>query len=150
MIVDVLREAAKYTALHSEFGKGFDFLMAPECASLPDGRYEIDGDRVFALVSHKHGLSRADATLEAHHRYIDIHYVISGCDSIGWRPIGECSQVTSDYDPGTDVVLFRDEPACWTIVQPGWFAVFFPEDAHAPLISQDIVHKVVLKVQIAV
>jgi YhcH/YjgK/YiaL family protein len=150
MIVDVLKEASKFAVLHPGFGKGFDFLMAPGCASLPDGRYEIEGDSVFGLVSRKQGLPRADAVLEAHRRFIDIHYVISGGDSIGWRPIGECRHMTREYDPVTDVVLFRDEPVCWTTVQPGWFAVYFPEDAHAPLVSQDILHKVVLKVKIAV
>jgi YhcH/YjgK/YiaL family protein len=149
MIFDILSEATKYSIVHPTFGKAFDFLMAPGGASLPDGRYEIEGDRLFALVSRKQGLSRVSAILEAHRRYIDIHYVFSGTDSIGWRPLLACRHVSREYDPSADVVLFQDEPVSWAAVLPGCFAVFFPEDAHAPLVSQDLLHKVVLKVQIA-
>ncbi|NJD55400.1 MAG: DUF386 domain-containing protein, partial [Nitrospirae bacterium] len=42
--------------------------------------------------------------------------------------------------------FFVDKPDAWLSVEAGAFAIFFPEDAHMPLISPGRIHKVVVKV----
>ena len=37
-------------------------------------------------------------------------------------------------------------PDNYVTVLPGEFVVFFPDDAHAPMIGTGVVHKVVIKV----
>jgi biofilm protein TabA len=148
MIIASLSDADRYRALHPLFEKAFEFLRSAGSITLPDGRHPIDGDRLYAVVSRKPGRSAEQAVLEAHRRYIDIHYVIAGTDTIGWRSFDDCGTISRTYDPVDDVELFQDRPVSWTTIMPGSLAVCFPEDAHAPMVSPDVVHKIVLKVRI--
>ena len=146
MLIDYLQNADRYAPLHPGLAAGFAFLRRADIAQLPDGRHEIDGDRIFAVLSHNQGRGREQSLLEAHRRYVDIQFVISGADCIGWLPVSDCRRVSSPYDAEKDLELYFDRPATWLAVPPGVFAVFFPEDAHAPLATQGPIHKAVVKV----
>ena len=56
--------------------------------------------------------------------------------------------VAEPYDAGRDIAFFADEPAAWFPLERGQFAVFFPDDAHAPLAASGSLHKVVIKVEV--
>jgi len=146
MILDIMGKADRYLPLHQRFQKAFAFLMRPDLKELAAGRYDIDGELVYALISKGHGRSREEALLETHERFIDIQLVLAGTDSMGWKPASACIRPAGGYDPERDVRFFSDEPDSWVIVNSGAFAVFFPDDAHMPLISPGHVHKVVIKV----
>lgn len=146
MILDDLTNADRYLDNHPLFGKAFEFLRRPDIASLPDGRHDIDGDRLYAIVMHAPGKGRANAPLEAHRKYIDIQYVVSDRDEMGWQALQKCSAVRDPYDAGRDVEFFTDEPVAWVNVPQGCLAIFFPHDAHAPLGAEGTIHKVVVKV----
>lgn len=148
MILDILENVHRYPALHKGFAKAFDFLMRPDLKELPVGKYEIDADRVYAIVSKEHGRRKEDALLEAHNKYIDIQFVLAGTDDMGWKPRSSCKKPAGEYDQKGDEQIFMDEPNAWITVQSGAFAIFFPEDAHMPLISSDQIHKVVVKVAV--
>lgn len=148
MILDTLENRNRYAGLHDDFGRAFDFLAGSGPAGLPTGRCDIDGDRVFAIVSEGPGRSRAGAQLETHARYIDIQYVVSGTDEMGWKPAARCLSPAAPYDPGKDIAFFEDTPEAWVAVPAGAFAIFFPEDAHLPLVSQGVIRKVVVKVSV--
>ena len=149
MILDVLENAHRYLALHKGFAKAFDFLLRPDLKELPAGKYEIDADRVYAIVSKEHGRRKEDALLETHEKYIDIQLVLEGTDDMGWKPKSLCKKPAGKYDQKNDEQIFMDEPDAWISVQSGAFAIFFPEDAHMPLISSGQIHKVVVKVAVA-
>lgn len=149
MILDVLENAQHYLVMGKGFARAFAFLLRPDLKELPAGRYEVDGERVYAMVSRGPGRSKEDALLEAHERYIDIQLVLSGTDNMGWKPRSSCSRPSGAYDDASDVQFFADEPDAWMPVESGAFAVFFPEDAHMPLISSGQLHKVVVKVAAA-
>jgi YhcH/YjgK/YiaL family protein len=85
MILDILENADRYTALHPSFSTAFAVLRRKDIALLPEGRIEIDGDEVYAVIIKGKGRIPEDGRLETHDRYIDIHYVISGTDTIGWK-----------------------------------------------------------------
>lgn len=146
MIMDRLENAHLYTNLNPGFAKGFEFLARPDVGDLPTGRHEIDGDRVYALVVKASGRRIEDAELEMHERYIDIQLVLAGTDDMGWKPTSLCNQPSGDYDPEGDCRLYGDEPEASLSMNAGVFAIFFPDDAHAPMISSDELHKVVIKV----
>ena len=149
MILDVLENAHRYLALHKGFAKAFDFLLRPDLKELPVGKYEIDGDRVYAMVSKDAGRRKEDALLETHEKYIDIQLVLTGTDDMGWKSKSLCKQPTGGYDQKTDEQLFADKPDDWISTVSGAFVIFFPEDAHMPLISSGQLHKVVVKVAVA-
>ena len=146
MLIDTLQHADRYLPLHPGFVGAFAFLRHVDLDQLPNGQREIDGDRIYAIVSRDQGRGREKALLETHRRYIDIQFIVSGEECIGWLPMSDCKRVSSPYDAGKDIEFFFDRPATWLSVSPGTFAVFYPEDAHAPLAAQGPIHKIVVKV----
>ena len=148
MIMDILTNSKRYLPLHKGFAKAFAFLMRPDLETLPVGRYEIDGDHVYAMVAQDRGRDMKDALLETHERYIDIQFVLGGTDRMGWKPKVACAQPAGGYDNQADIQFFADQPDVWLPTSSGMFAIFFPEDAHMPLISSGQIHKVVVKIAV--
>ncbi len=148
MILDTLANGWRYAGLNEGFDKAFGFLASAGPGNLPAGRHEIDGERVFALLSDGPGRKRADGLLETHSRYVDIQYVVGGTDEMGWKAAAACNRPSAPYDPEKDIAFFEDEPDAWIAVPAGCFAIFFPEDAHLPLVSEGVVRKVVVKVAV--
>ena len=146
MILDILENAQRYCTLNQAFRKAFEFLSRPDLRELPPGKCEIDGDRIFALVSKGPGRKEEDALLEAHEKYIDIQLVLAGTDTMGWKPKSLCTQPTQGHERKSDMQYFADKPDAWLATQSGAFAIFFPEDAHMPSISPMHIHKVVVKI----
>jgi|GEM_PF-29369 len=145
MILKNVDEAKRYEAINPRFHAAFEFLRRNDLSALAPGRYAIDGDRVFANVDDTVGRGRAAARLEAHRRYIDVQFVVSGTDVIGWAPLGRCT-IDTPYDEARDILFSSDPPVTWLTVPAGTFVVFFPEDAHAPLAGTGPLRKVVIKV----
>ncbi len=146
MILDRIQRAAAYQSLFPRLAQGFAFLAGQDLTRLSPGKVEIDGEQLFAIVAAEEGRGREQALLEAHRKYLDIQYVVSGADQIGWMPIEDCQRVKLEYDATRDVALFYDRPDTWLVLPAGSFAIFLPQDAHAPLAGSGRVHKVVVKV----
>lgn len=123
-------------------------MQEKAAVELPDGRIEIIPEELFAIVSEQQGREQNEAFLEAHKQYIDIQYLISGEETHGWKPVTDCNEVRNEYDVTNDIVFFADVPTTYVKLKPGQFCVFFPEDAHAPMISTGIVKKIVIKIKI--
>lgn len=147
MILDTLQNAAKYAGLEMGISEAFDFLDQPGLTELPEGKYEILGDRVYAMVARANGRDVSDGELEGHRKYIDVQYVISGKESMGWSP-REGLETSVAYDGENDIEFFAGEPEGIVRVPPGSFAVFLPTDAHFPLIGDGPIHKVIVKVAV--
>lgn len=148
MIFDVLDNASRYVALHKGFAKAFAFLQRPDLNELPVATYEIDGERIFAMVAKEPGRTKVGAQLETHDKYIDIQLVLDGTDEMGWKSKLSCRQPAGEYDQQADAQFFTDEPDAWIATPRGAFVIFFPEDAHLPLISAEEIHKVVVKIAV--
>jgi biofilm protein TabA len=146
VILDRLTNADLYGPLHARFPAAFRFLRQTDLTALADGQHEIDGRALFVSVESMAGRGRAGAKLEAHRRYIDIQVAIGCTDEIGLKPVAACRDVELDYDDGHDCSLFRDPPESWVVLPPGSFAVFFPDDGHAPLAGTGPLRKAVVKV----
>lgn len=147
-ITDQIENAEACFSLHPLLERAFAFLRAGLPADAPDGRVDIDGDRMFCLVSTGQGKGRADAKLEAHRRYIDLQFVLSGSDVMGWKPLKRCLSPESDFDAERDIVFFRDDAEAWRTVPEGFFALFFPEDVHAPMGGEGLIRKAVVKIEV--
>jgi YhcH/YjgK/YiaL family protein len=140
-----LEQADRYVALHLDFLAAIAFLRGEPLNHLPPGRIEIAG-AMYAMVSRSPARHRSEARLEAHRKHIDIQYLIAGIEEMGWRSRSRCQQPLDRYDAEKDIEFFGDTPDSYITVRPGEFAIFFPDDAHAPLIGAGGVHKVVIKV----
>lgn len=146
MILDTLACADRYAGLHPRFVQAFAFLRETDLETLEPGRHPIDGDALFAIVEDGPGRTREEAKLECHRRYIDIQLVLEGIDEMGWAPVATCVDPATDYDAARDIRFFNDAPSSWIATPPGSFCLFFPGDAHAPLVSSGSVRKVVVKI----
>ena len=150
MIATPLENADRQAPGSEGFTKAFAFLRRRDLAALPDGRYDIDGDRVFALVQRYETAPAAEPRFEAHRAYIDVQYLASGSEVIGWAPLGGL-RVSEPYDGEKDACF--GSAAAWTPLRlgPGELAVLYPEDAHAPRLADGgpgKVMKVVVKVSL--
>ncbi len=148
MIIAPLAHAQDYADMHSAFRKAFAFLRQETLAELPQGRHEIDGESVFAMISKGPGRQRSEAKLEAHRKYIDIQYVIAGTEEMGWKRTDQCRHIDTPYQAEKDILFYQDEPESWNTIPAGSFTILFPQDAHAPLVSNQEIHKVVLKIAV--
>ncbi len=146
MIFSTLAQSDRYVALHPLFPRAFEFIRNTDLAALAPGRYPIVGDELFAIVEGMPGRARAEAKLECHRKYIDIQLVLEGTDEMGWRALADCADPVSEYSAEKDIRFFRDAPATWIVTPPGTFCIFFPEDAHAPLVSTGHIRKVIFKI----
>ena len=116
--------------------------------SLAPGRYPIIDKQFFVIVENVPGRTRANAKLECHRKYIDIQLVLEGTDEMGWKALADCREPVSDYSAEKDIRFFHDAPATWIATPPGAFCIFFPDDAHAPLVGKGIIHKVIFKIAV--
>lgn len=148
MILDILNNSKRYNNLHPLFEKAIDFLKRKDLVELDEGKHEIEGEDLFASVSKSLGRKKENANIEIHRKYIDVQFVISGCDEMGWKPATKLEHAIAEYDVEEDIQFFRDNPESWINVEAGNFAIFFPEDAHLPLISAEMIHKIVLKIKL--
>lgn len=152
MIHDCLDQAARYEKYFPALRVAFEFLRRRAKPVLAEGRHEIDGERAFALVAKYTTRDPAEGQPEAHRRYLDVQYLITGSETIYWTPLTETASPTTIYDDERDLIFFgRNSRARPVPVLTGDFVVFFPEDAHQPNCHLDgagLVHKVVVKVRL--
>ena len=148
MIIDTLANAGKYTGLHKHFAKAFEYIASQNLETIEPGKYTIDGTELHASVSLKDGITAADAKFEAHNNYIDIQVCPSGTEQIGWKPRNSCTQPKGEYNTEKDVIFYNDKPDTYFNLQAGQFAIFYPEDVHAPMIGEGPIKKLVLKVKL--
>ena len=147
MILDSLKNWRQYADAHPLFRPAFDFLLTQPLATLEIGRLDLRGDDLYALVQEPAGRPPASAKLEVHRRYIDLQMVVSGDEHMGWSPLGGLGHDLG-FDDAKDCGFYSDAPLAWFPVRPGCFAIFYPEDAHAPCCGKGVCRKIVLKIKV--
>ena len=148
MILSTLSQMGHYTSLHPLFPRALEFMRSTDLLALAPGVHNIIGEQLFAIVENVPGRRREQAQLECHRKYIDIQLVLEGIDEMGWNPLQDCHKPVGDYSAEKDIQFFYDTPASWIATPPNSFCIFFPEDAHAPLVSDSNIHKVIFKVAV--
>ncbi len=149
MIIDSLHNAHRYLSVHPLFEKAFEYINSTDLLHAADGKADIS-EGLKAIFSHAQGKT-AEASLakfECHNKNIDIQLCISGKETIGWKPRTKCGQPNGDYNAEKDVQFFNDAPDMFFELTDGQFAIFFPEDVHAPMIGEGMIKKLVIKVKI--
>lgn len=146
MIIDRIENAALYGGL----GQRIALALASVRAKRETGRYDLDGDKVYALVQQYETKPQSAGKWEAHRKYIDVQYVAAGIERIGWANIHRL-KLSEPYDDSRDVAFYKGE-GDFVTVPAGWFVILFPEDAHMPCTALDKpapVTKVVVKVRVS-
>ena len=147
MIVDKITNLSKYSKSF-KFIEEIENFILEKGASLADlqGKVEITPE-IFATVENAVPKPVKERKLETHAKFIDLHYIMSSFDVIGWKSSFECKQVYKEYDENKDIAFFSD-PCDFNIkLNAGSFAIFFPEDAHAPLCGDKSFKKCIFKIR---
>src|SRR5580704_4265576 len=87
MIFDKIENYAIYENISPLIKKAFEYLKQTDFSGMENGKYVVDGDDVFAILQEYDTKNDAHAKLEAHRKYIDVQYIISGEEFIGVRPL---------------------------------------------------------------
>jgi biofilm protein TabA len=148
MIADLLTNAGHYAALGPGIARGLQFLAETDLASLAPGKHELDGRQLYALVSDYTPKPPPEGRWEAHRRYLDLQYVVSGIERMGVAPIDRLA--AGEYDADRDMLRLSGAGDFLTF-GAGQFMILWPGDAHMPGIDAGMsgpVRKVVVKIAI--
>lgn len=148
MIVDTINNLAKYAVLHPLIGEVARVLSLDKPERLQPGRVVFQEGRFYANIEQTLPKRQEEARLEAHRRFIDVQIPLTGTEVIGYTPTSACTDVSMPYDEKRDLIFYGDSIQTYLTIKPGMFAIFFPEDAHAPGITPTGVRKVVAKIRI--
>ena len=82
MIYDSLKHMEAYQGVHPGIYKGLELLRDTDFSKLEDARVEVDGEDLFYLLQ-SYESKPANDTPEAHKKYVDIQFLISGREKMG-------------------------------------------------------------------
>jgi len=148
MVCDLLANAHLYSGLGPRIAQGLQFLADTDLASLAQGRHELDGTRLYALVSDYTPKPPAEGRWEAHRRYLDLQYLVSGVERMGVAPASRMRETS--YDAERDLA-WLDGAGDFLTLGAGQFMLLWPGDAHMPGIDAGVpgpVRKLVVKIAI--
>ncbi len=152
MIYDKLENVGLYSGLGDRILAGLALLGSKTVQQAKPGRYEVDGDNLFYIVDQYDTKPQAEGRFEAHRKYIDIQYLVSGIEWIGLRPL-QGLQVETPYDTGNDIEFYLlAESMTKVVMEAGMFAIIWPHESHLPCRMLDTpqpVKKIVVKVRIS-
>lgn len=149
MIIDKLKNAHMYYDLVPGLEKGFEFLKTADLENIPAGRYELDGDRVVALVQEYTTMD--NPPWETHDYHLDIQYLVKGEELIGYYPNIDEMVKTQPYNSKDDYDLYEDVEGSYVTLKDDVIMILFPQDGHLPRKAAGepmAVKKVVIKVLI--
>ncbi len=147
MIVDNLKNASLYYNVAKGFEKAFNFLNTLDLETCEEGTFEVDGEKVKAIITSDKLKNKDAAVLETHQKHIDIQIPLSQNETYGWKSANTLDKTTDNYDAAKDLELYPDvTPTTYVTLLPGEFVIFLPEDVHAPLIGNGDIKKIIFKI----
>ncbi len=132
MVKDHLKNWKQYETLHPLFPKAFAFIQKAVEENFAVGKYELEGKELYAMVQ-EYDTKTDDATkTEAHRKYIDIQFLVSGRECIQVFDMEQAVPL-AEFDGEKDVGFYQnDANATACILQAGDYCILFPWDAHRP------------------
>uniref|UniRef100_UPI0032172F64 YhcH/YjgK/YiaL family protein n=1 Tax=uncultured Draconibacterium sp. TaxID=1573823 RepID=UPI0032172F64 len=143
--------AIAYHKNPKQWKQAFSFIQQTNLANLTPSKIELDNKNLFIAIDEYQSKDKSQTKYEAHKKYIDIQYIISGEEQIGLCTRNKAS-VSEGYNPETDLEFFKYDEGEYIKVTPANFVIFFPDDLHRPCIklNQSVaVKKMVVKLLIS-
>lgn len=108
-------------------------LQQLDFGNLLPGKYEIDGDRIFYIVSESITQDRQGLKAESHQSYMDIQYIVEGEEKIGFARLTDEQSATDDLLESSDALLYESlHNEMELLLQAGNYVMFYPADIHRP------------------
>ena len=148
MVIDTLDNLAKYESMNSLFKDVVEFLKNNNLDALEEGKHEIKGKDLFVNITTAKSKEPDAAVIETHKKMIDIQIPLDVQETYGYTPL--CRLPEAPYNEEKDITKYPDLMAeSFVDCQPGMFAIFFPQDGHAPCISfAPEIKKAIFKVKV--
>ncbi|WP_459979302.1 YhcH/YjgK/YiaL family protein [Paenibacillus sp. YK5] len=131
--------------------QGLEQIVSRNLAAQKPGRYELDGQMMYALVQEMSTKPAEEQRAESHMTYADIQLLVSGEEKIGFSRLSAELEMADNQLAARDVAYYKhshDESEI--VLKSGMFAVFFPEDVHRPCChvngEKHSIKKIVVKV----
>ena len=148
MIFDSLKNSARYYGISPRIKQAFELFATVDWTKAEAGVHELDGRTIYANVQQRGLKTKEEAKLEVHDKYIDIQILLSGADeAFGWADRSQLKQPKEAFNAEKDIQFFLDEPQTYYTLRPGQFTILFPEDAHAPMIGEGQIKKIIVEVK---
>lgn len=145
MIIDTLENLKNYESLNPLFKEVVDFLKSTDINTLEEGKHFIKGGDLFVNIQMAKGKTKEEAKLETHKKMIDIQIPLSASETFGYTPLG--SLPVAEYNEEKDITKYEGLAETYFTLAPGEFAIFFPQDGHAPCVSENTsIRKAIFKV----
>ncbi len=147
MIFDTISNIKNYKGLGRVY-TALEFLANTDFTNMEVGKYFLDGDNIYYMVQ-EYGSKVDSARAEAHKKYIDIQYLISGQEYMGVAPLS-CPKTEIEAREEKDVWFYDCHTENVTL-NPGSYCVLYPNDIHRPgvAIGESIpCKKIVVKVKV--
>lgn len=132
-----------YAGLHPALKAVAEVLEQHDWSALADGRVELEGTGGYANLQTLTGKPEGEAVLESHRKMVDVQVPLSGDEVMGYAPLGALAD--APYDEARDIAFHEERPDGFLKVRKGMFAIFFPQDAHAPGVFRGVQRKIVFK-----
>lgn len=134
--------------------KALAYLKSHDFTQMEPGRYDIEGDDIFALVQEVTTFKLGENRPETHTNYLDVQYLASGMERLGFAPVTNGHEVDEAL-PDKDVTFYKSVAnENFVVSTPGCFCVFYPEDIHRPSVAVNDeplkIRKVVVKVKVGI
>jgi YhcH/YjgK/YiaL family protein len=149
MVLDKLSNAEKYFGLGDRIKKALLYIKENDFGKIPDGKYEIDGNKIYASVMRYESKPVEKGSWEVHRKYIDVQYVAGGKEKMGYANLAKLN-VSQEYVEEKDIMMLTGD-GDFFLAEEGTFAIFYPADGHMPgmaAASPQKVLKVVVKVMV--
>lgn len=149
MVIAHLNDSERYASLHPLFKQLFDYVKSHDLSQVPAERITLDGERLFINVADPTLKDPEDQVLEVHRRYIDVHFPLTGEETIGWSPMSVLTtESVNPFNEEDDYAIYAEQAQSYHTIHSGEFAIVWPEDAHAPIIGKGTLRKLIAKVLI--
>ena len=147
MIIDTISNLYKYVGLNPLFADVVEFLKKNDLNTMEEGNHPILGDRLFVNITTTKARSEGEAILETHVEMVDIQLPLDADETYGYTPL-QCLP-ESEYNAEKDISFYGDtKPQTYVTCRPGQMVIFFPQDGHAPCISEKpVIKKAIFKVK---
>lgn len=146
MVIDKLENIEKYVALNPLFAQAIDFLKTTDLETHEIGKTVLKEGELMVNFAQARPKTKEEARLETHDKFIDIQIPLSGVELMGYTPRTDLPE--EEYNTEKDITFYNGLAQDYLTVKPGMFAIFFPQDAHAPGVTPDGLKKVIVKVKV--
>lgn len=144
MVIDKIENLENYASLNPLFAQAIEFLKKTDLNAHEIGKVKLQGDELVVNFAQARPKTKEEAKLETHNRFIDIQIPLDGVEVMGYTPRADLPE--AEYNAEKDITFYPGLAESYLTIKPGMFAIFFPEDGHAPGVTPDGVKKVIVKV----